>query len=238
MGICKCRKRTDLYCYLHSKAVCSDCVVDCDENLAHIGSYVEWLQDPNPPPPLCALSKTPLDATVETIRLTDFKIYSLQAVDGYVASLGAEKAQQAILPSGMPIVPPPTVHSRLAQRIRLSLSERFAWAVQAPLPPEPEKPATTPSMAAVESSQVRRQQSADAVTAINVPADAVAPDDEATKYARRPLPAPRCSGGVNRQRVVLLLAIIGTLMVVILLALQLDLQESEVVHTGSGRGQV
>ena len=28
MGICKCKRRTDLYCYVHNKPVCDNCIVD------------------------------------------------------------------------------------------------------------------------------------------------------------------------------------------------------------------
>ncbi len=52
MGVCKCRKRTNLFCFVHSKAVCENCVAE-DHDSCYVSSYIDWLTNSTYDAPLC-----------------------------------------------------------------------------------------------------------------------------------------------------------------------------------------
>ena len=54
MGVCRCRKRTNLFCFNHSKAVCSDCLGD--HPTCYVSTYVDWLTDSKFDAPRCHVS--------------------------------------------------------------------------------------------------------------------------------------------------------------------------------------
>lgn len=59
MGLCKCRKVSNLFCFSHKKNVCETCLVS-DHPRCVIKSYLSWLQDSDFSP-LCSICSTSLD---------------------------------------------------------------------------------------------------------------------------------------------------------------------------------
>src|SRR3989338_3124828 len=43
MGVCKCRKRSDLFCFNHKRAVCGSCIEEHGE--CTVRTYRAWLRD-------------------------------------------------------------------------------------------------------------------------------------------------------------------------------------------------
>lgn len=89
MGMCKCRKRTQLFCFVHKKAVCEDCVVD--HAVCVVGKYMEWLKDGSHDPPSCAVcnelfTDVHLDGS-STLRLPCLHVVHTQCLDDHAQSL-------------------------------------------------------------------------------------------------------------------------------------------------------
>jgi len=142
MGICKCRKKTLLFCWHCTKAVCLDCITEEEHKLAYVNNYELWLSNPESPPPVCPLTNNILTAGDEVIRFMNLKIFLLSAIDDYGKSKPANTALAGFTIPGTnePMVPPPEEKSKLAQQIRQKLS-RFPWissmiALQAEIMPE------------------------------------------------------------------------------------------------------
>lgn len=204
-------------------------MVDCDEPLAHIGTYLEWLQDERSPVPRCALSSSVLTRPEDALRLRDLRLYSLEALERYVATLssGTENNEGPLLPTGTTIVPPTSDTTRLAQRIRSRLATA-PWAQKAlhthtshpqhaqhsQQSQEERHEAPVPA----EVRAARRVAETSGATTIAMPSgQAQAGSTLSGDTSRR----ARCSAP-SRQRVLLVLAIVGTLLVVLYLALSLE----------------
>jgi len=128
MGICKCRKRTDLFCWHCHRAVCLDCITDEEHNLAYVGTYIKWLDSPESPPLVCPLSKAIITATDEVIRFMNLDIFLLSSIDEYGKNKPPNTALAGFTIPGTndPMVPPPEDKSKLAQQIRQKLN-KFPW---------------------------------------------------------------------------------------------------------------
>jgi len=179
MGICKFRKRSELFCYHCEKAVCFDCITEPHHKLAKVTTYVEWLEprdsvsDKQPAGPVCALSNKPLTEADEVIRFMNLQIYLLEAINEYGSSKPNITALAGFTIPGTkePMVPPPEEQSKLAQEIREKLS-RFPWiseliALQREteknnekITSNPEKSASTPDIS-VKTTTTRKMISPD-----------------------------------------------------------------------------
>jgi hypothetical protein len=91
MGVCKCRKRTSLFCFDHKKAVCLDCVED--HAVCTVRTYREWLRDSSFAPQQCALCSAPLnnngghESASETIRLVCMHVLHKHCLDQHASTL-------------------------------------------------------------------------------------------------------------------------------------------------------
>ena len=63
MGVCRCRRRTSLFCFVHSKAVCAECLEDHAN--CFINSYIEWLTNSAFDPPACPHCKRDVSSPSE-----------------------------------------------------------------------------------------------------------------------------------------------------------------------------
>ncbi len=83
--------------------MCADCVVECDGELAHIGSYVSWLENATAPASTCALSGLKLSAATPHVRLANMRLYALAALNDLAAALPPRSPIAAyVLPTGVP----------------------------------------------------------------------------------------------------------------------------------------
>ncbi|GAM19524.1 hypothetical protein SAMD00019534_026990 [Acytostelium subglobosum LB1] len=106
MGICKCKKRSDDFCFVHKKFICEGCVVT-DHSVCHVGSYVDWLNDSDFEEPVCGICKGELKSD-NCIRLMCYDLFHPECIDVYACSLPPTTAMagyacptcnKAILPS-------------------------------------------------------------------------------------------------------------------------------------------
>jgi len=126
MGICKCRKRTDLFCFVHKKAVCESCIAS-EHKTCVIKTYVEWLTDSEYEPATCGICKG--DLTDENVlRLTCLDLFHPECIDVYASSLPAHTAKAGYLcPLCTKPLFPSDTSSPLAQDLTRHLSQT-AWS--------------------------------------------------------------------------------------------------------------
>jgi hypothetical protein len=117
MGLCKCMNITDLFCFVHKKAVCQGCI--CPEHkTCPIDTYVAWLQDPEYEPPVCHICKDPVTPD-NVLRLTCLHMFHPECIDVHCASFPPNTAQAGFTcpTCQKPIIPPPGSSSPLAQTL-------------------------------------------------------------------------------------------------------------------------
>lgn len=124
MGICKCRKRTNLVCWHCQSPICFDCVTENEHKLGYVATYAEFLSSPSPVSPVCPLSKKILTESDEVIRFTNLQIFGLVAIDKYCQELPQNTEASRVMIPGTTIamVPARNDRSLLAKQIRQNLS--------------------------------------------------------------------------------------------------------------------
>jgi hypothetical protein len=129
MGICKCKKRTDLFCFVHKKAVCEQCICS-DHQVCVVKSYVDWLTDSEYEPPVCGICKGELSQD-NMVRFLCLDMFHPECIDVYASSLPPHTAQAGYgCPTcSKPMIPPQGSTSPLAQHIKQVLS-RSSWAAR------------------------------------------------------------------------------------------------------------
>mmetsp|Transcript_4972 Transcript_4972/g.12369 ORF Transcript_4972/g.12369 Transcript_4972/m.12369 type:complete len:290 (-) Transcript_4972:126-995(-) len=154
MGICRCRKRTDLFCFVHKKHVCTSCICEQHEDCV-VKTYLEWLQDSDYAfPPKCLVCQKDIQAN-DALRLSCLELAHPSCIDTLALSLPANTAQAGYTcPScSKPLVPPPSDLSPLAETVRSHI-RKSAWADR-----------VYPSLKAAEQFQALEQQKQSAATA-------------------------------------------------------------------------
>jgi len=126
MGICKCKKRTDLFCFVHKKAVCETCI--CSEHqTCVVKTYVDWLTDSEYDPPACGICKGELTED-NVLRLTCYDMFHPECLDVQAATLPPHTAKAGYLCSvcSKPIFPPDG-ENPIAFKLNQHL-EKASWA--------------------------------------------------------------------------------------------------------------
>eukprot|EP01116_Phalansterium_solitarium_P017882 TRINITY_DN4535_c0_g1_i1.p1 TRINITY_DN4535_c0_g1~~TRINITY_DN4535_c0_g1_i1.p1 ORF type:complete len:314 (-),score=61.95 TRINITY_DN4535_c0_g1_i1:149-1090(-) len=95
MGICKCKRRTDLFCFVHHKAVCENCICT-DHHVCVVKTYVEWLTDSEYDPATCGVCKEILKPD-NVIRLCCLDVFHPECLDVYASSLPRHTAKAGYL---------------------------------------------------------------------------------------------------------------------------------------------
>jgi len=116
MGICKCKKRTDLFCFIHKKAVCENCI--CTEHqICYVKTYVDWLTDSEYDTPTCGICKGDLKED-NFIRLTCFDLFHPHCLNNYASSLPAHTAKAGyVCPTCSKTIFPNEHHTLLAKKL-------------------------------------------------------------------------------------------------------------------------
>lgn len=127
MGVCKCRKRSDLFCFIHRKAICSTCILDHAK--CPVGSYLNWLKDSEFEIPKCNVCSTEFTDSAPTVRLTCLHILHPACLEHHASQFPAHTAQAGYgCPQcSKPIVPPDSDQTDLAQALRDVLAAQ-EWA--------------------------------------------------------------------------------------------------------------
>eukprot|EP00026_Physarum_polycephalum_P013636 Phypoly_transcript_14058.p1 GENE.Phypoly_transcript_14058~~Phypoly_transcript_14058.p1 ORF type:complete len:246 (+),score=32.02 Phypoly_transcript_14058:53-790(+) len=129
MGICKCRKRTDLFCFVHKKAVCEACICS-DHQVCVVKSYFDWLSEPEYEQPVCGVCKGEVDPN-NMVRFLCLDMFHPECIDVYASSLPANTALAGYTcpTCDKPILPAPANTSVLAQQIR-KVFAHSPWAAR------------------------------------------------------------------------------------------------------------
>lgn len=127
MGICKCRKRTDLFCFVHKKAVCESCICT-DHQVCVVKSYFDWLSEPEYEQPSCGVCKGELNSD-NMVRFLCLDMFHPECIDVYASSLPANTALAGITcpTCDKPILPTSGNTSVLAQQIKTTFANS-SWA--------------------------------------------------------------------------------------------------------------
>ncbi|CAI5506985.1 unnamed protein product [Closterium sp. Naga37s-1] len=88
MVVCKCRKATKLYCFVHKAPVCFDCICAPDHQHCVVWQYSDWVNDGDYDwPPHCAVCSESLeDSDKPTIRLSCLHVPHAECVKRHVES--------------------------------------------------------------------------------------------------------------------------------------------------------
>eukprot|EP01117_Protostelium_nocturnum_P015218 TRINITY_DN5875_c0_g1_i1.p1 TRINITY_DN5875_c0_g1~~TRINITY_DN5875_c0_g1_i1.p1 ORF type:complete len:303 (-),score=90.07 TRINITY_DN5875_c0_g1_i1:316-1224(-) len=118
MGICKCKKKTDLFCFVHKKAVCENCVCT-DHKKCVVKTYVEWLTDSEYEDPSCFVCKEKFNEDGNRLRLLCMHLFHPECLDVYASSLPPHTAKAGFQcpECSKAIFPPPDNKSNLASEI-------------------------------------------------------------------------------------------------------------------------
>lgn len=142
MGFCKCKRRTDLFCFECKKSVCEKCILE-EHQTCLVKKYVDWLTDAEADPATCGVCKGELHSE-NVIRLMCFDLFHPECLDVYASSLPPHTAKAGYLcPSCAKPIFPADTDNPMAVKIKEYLSQA-AWAkpLQQVWKPEPETPPT------------------------------------------------------------------------------------------------
>ena len=119
MVVCKCRRATKQYCFVHKVGVCPQCVVEGEHNCCVVKTYAEWVVDGDYAwPPACGFCRAPLvggdalgaqEVGGENVRLGCKHVVHTGCLDAYLAnSPESAVASDFQCPScTTPVWPPP-----------------------------------------------------------------------------------------------------------------------------------
>jgi len=136
--VCKCRKRTNLFCFVHSKAVCENCVAE-DHESCYVSSYIDWLTNSTYDPPLCPVCHHDV-AHGHPLRLECLHLFHEDCLGKSLAALpAATPANEYCCPSCKhPVVPDKwPLSSGVGTRIALFLRKHPFGAKLLPAPSAP-----------------------------------------------------------------------------------------------------
>ncbi|CAN0927157.1 Zinc finger protein-like 1 homolog [Linum grandiflorum] len=128
MVVCKCRKATKLYCFVHKVPVCGECICFPEHQICVVRTYSEWVIDGGYEwPPNCCSCQAVLDeGSGETTRLGCMHVIHTNCLVSHVKSFPPHTAPAGyVCPScSIPIWPPKNVkdsgsrfHSKLKEAI-------------------------------------------------------------------------------------------------------------------------
>jgi hypothetical protein len=174
------------------------------------------------------------------------RLYDRTALDAYARTLPTHSPASAfVLPSGVPILPPFSDKSGLAERIRRELRSLY-WAssllaLEDELAAVASSSSPSSSLATDASAALKRSSvlSSDHVL-VGLPTTSQAPSSVQTNgsssTSSTAVPRRSAVAILTTRRLLLLIALLATLVVVLFLSLSLDAEEIETVHIPFARG--
>ncbi|KAJ6804760.1 zinc finger protein-like 1-like protein [Iris pallida] len=127
MVVCKCRKATRIYCFVHKVPVCGECICFPEHQICVVKNYSDWVVNGEYDwPPTCSLCHVALEAGNDTTRLGCLHIIHTNCLVSHIQSFPPQTAPAGfVCPTcSSPIWPPKTIkdtgsrlHSKLKEAI-------------------------------------------------------------------------------------------------------------------------
>lgn len=155
MVVCKCRKATRVYCFVHKVPVCGECICVSEHQICVVRNYSDWVVNGEYDwPPTCSLCHAVLEAGADTTRLGCLHVMHTSCLVSHVQSYPSQTVPAGyVCPAcSSPIWPPKSIkdtgsllHSKLKEAIIESGLERNIFgnhlvslpAVESRAPPPP-----------------------------------------------------------------------------------------------------
>ncbi|XP_039116933.1 uncharacterized protein LOC120252828 [Dioscorea cayenensis subsp. rotundata] len=157
MVVCKCRKATRLYCFVHKVPVCGECVCFPEHQICVVKKYSDWVVDGEYDwPPTCSLCNAGLEAesNSQTTRLGCLHLMHTECLVSHIRNFPPQTAPAGyVCPAcSSPIWPPKSIkdtgsrlHSKLKEAIILSgLEKNIFGSHLVPLPDVENRPPPPP----------------------------------------------------------------------------------------------
>ncbi|KAJ0963424.1 hypothetical protein J5N97_028546 [Dioscorea zingiberensis] len=157
MVVCKCRKATRLYCFVHKIPVCGECICFPEHQICVVKKYSDWVVDGEYDwPPTCLLCNVALEAesNSQTTRLGCLHLMHTECLVSHIRNFPPQTAPAGyVCPAcSSPIWPPKSIkdtgsrlHSKLKEAIILSgLEKNIFGSHLVPLPDVETRPAPPP----------------------------------------------------------------------------------------------
>ncbi|XP_042516710.1 zinc finger protein-like 1 homolog isoform X2 [Macadamia integrifolia] len=132
MVVCKCRKATKLYCFVHKVPVCGECICFPEHRICVVRNYSDWVIDGEYDwPPTCCLCKAVLEdgPDPQTARLGCLHVIHTNCLVSHIKSFPQHTAPAGyVCPLCSTAIWPPksvkdsgsSLHSKLKEAIMLS----------------------------------------------------------------------------------------------------------------------
>lgn len=127
MVVCKCRKATRIYCFVHKIPVCGECVCFPEHQICEVKNYSDWVVNGEYDwPPTCSLCHAVLESGTETTRLGCLHVMHTNCLVSHVQSYPSQTGHAGyVCPAcSSPIWPPKSIkdtgsrlHSKLKEAI-------------------------------------------------------------------------------------------------------------------------
>ncbi|KAG0463544.1 hypothetical protein HPP92_019613 [Vanilla planifolia] len=134
MVVCKCRKATRIYCFVHKVPVCGECICFPEHQICVVQKYSDWVVNGDYDwPPTCPGCQARLETGSETTRLGCLDVMHTNCLVSHIQSFPPQTAQAGyVCPScSSPIWPPKNVkdtgshlHAKLKEAIIQSGMEK------------------------------------------------------------------------------------------------------------------
>ncbi|KAL7227406.1 hypothetical protein ACSBR1_022282 [Camellia fascicularis] len=136
MVVCKCRKATKLYCFVHKVPVCGECICFPEHQICVVRTYSEWVIDGEYDwPPKCCLCHAAIEEGTDpqTTRLGCLHIIHTSCLDSHIKGFPPHTAPAGYTcpACSTPIWPPKSIkdsgsqlHSKLKEAIMQSGLEK------------------------------------------------------------------------------------------------------------------
>lgn len=127
MVVCKCKKATKLYCFVHKIPVCGECICFPEHQLCVVRTYSDWVIDGDYDwPPICSVCQVILDDGAVTTRLGCLHVVHTHCLVSHLQSFPPHTAPAGYVCPGCstPVWPPKIIkdsgtalHAKLKEAI-------------------------------------------------------------------------------------------------------------------------
>ncbi|XP_043711501.1 zinc finger protein-like 1 homolog isoform X2 [Telopea speciosissima] len=127
MVVCKCRKATKLYCYVHKVPVCGECICFPEHRICVVRTYSDWVIDGEYDwPPACCLCKAVLEdgTDPQTTRLGCLHVIHTSCLVSHIKSFPQHTAPAGyVCPLCSTTIWPPKIIKDSGSRLHSKLKE-------------------------------------------------------------------------------------------------------------------